>query len=146
MSRIHDAQAEQTSPSATNLKTFEATWSQSQPPTEMQAIYPVSVHGKQHSPGISQGRWSHQNPPSEQATPVRHSFQRDDVGPGKNQIQDPNLHNLYFGIEEDSDEKPTANQTNGQFYDQQARMQDPSLTLGDEQGHMMRDDPAAISR
>ncbi|KIV94195.1 hypothetical protein PV10_01984 [Exophiala mesophila] len=146
MSRIHDAQAEQTSPSAANFKNIEATWSQSQPPTEMHAIYPISVHGKPDSPGVSQGRWSHQTPPSEQATPVRHSFQRDDVGPGKNQIQDPNLHELYFGIDEDSDDKPSVNQTNGQYYDQQARMQNPSLTLGEEQGHMTRDDLAATSR
>ncbi len=47
-------------------------------------------------------RWSQHYPPGtavgDDGTPLSSSFQRDDVGPGEGQLQDPNLHEQYFGI------------------------------------------------
>lgn len=40
---------------------------------------------------------------SEQGTPLRSSFQREDVGPGRGQVQDPNLHEQFFGVDDDLD-------------------------------------------
>ena len=40
---------------------------------------------------------------SEQHTPLRNSFQREDVGPGQDQVQDPNLHEQFFGVDDDID-------------------------------------------
>ncbi|KIW72245.1 hypothetical protein PV04_00453 [Phialophora macrospora] len=110
MSRVHDAHADNSYQSPISAKAeawkHEALpWGVVEPPREMHAISPTLLHaGKQHSPGFAQGRWSHQTggtgPASEQTTPLRSSFQRDDVGPGPAQVRDPNLHEQYFGVGE----------------------------------------------
>ncbi|KIX00506.1 uncharacterized protein Z518_10646 [Rhinocladiella mackenziei CBS 650.93] len=112
MSRVHDAHADSMySPmSAKAEASWKAeAWGQAEPPREMHAISPTLLHaghgGKHPSPGIAQGRWSHHTggENSEQNTPLRSSFQRDDVGPGTGQVQDPNLHEQYFGVGGDVD-------------------------------------------
>jgi len=103
MSRIHDAQADRMySPMSAKAE----AWGQKEPPREMHAISPTLLHVKQPSPGLAQGRWSHQTGVSEQGTPLRSSFQREDVGPGTGQVRDPNLHEQFFGLGEDEDELP----------------------------------------
>jgi hypothetical protein len=115
MSRIHEAYADSTyqSPVSAKAETFKAEnlpWGVGEPPREMHAISPTLLHaGKQPSPGFAQGRWSHQTGGTgtpEQNTPLRNSFQRDDVGPGPAQVKDPNLHDQYFGVGDDPDEVP----------------------------------------
>ncbi|KAJ9605112.1 hypothetical protein H2200_010502 [Cladophialophora chaetospira] len=116
MSRVHDAYADSAyqSPMSGKVEAFKAEnvpWGVSEPPREMHAISPTLLHPgntpKQHSPGFAQGRWSHHTGDrSEQNTPLRNSFQRDDVGPGPAQVKDPNLHDQYFGVGEDEDALP----------------------------------------
>jgi hypothetical protein len=72
-------------------------WGENEPPREMSQLTPrLAQGGNQPSP-----RWN-QYPPGTaiggDGTPLRSSFQRDDVGPGAGQVQDPNLHEQYFGI------------------------------------------------
>jgi hypothetical protein len=108
MSRVHDAHADSSyqSPLSAKAEAWKhdtLPWGVVEPPREMHAISPTLLHtGKQHSPGFAQGRWSHQTggtgATSEQHTPLRSSFQRDDVGPGPAQVKDPNLHEQYFGV------------------------------------------------
>jgi hypothetical protein len=112
MSRVHDAYADSTyqSPMSAKAEAWKAEnlpWGVVEPPREMQAISPNSLQHAKHSPGFAQGRWSHQTggTGSEQHTPLRSSFQRDDVGPGPAQVRDPNLHEQYFGVGDD-DEPP----------------------------------------
>lgn len=127
MSRVHDAYADSTyqSPMSAKAEAWKAEqlpWGVVEPPREMHAISPTLLHAgtKQHSPGFAQGRWSHQTggTGSEQNTPLRSSFQRDDVGPGPAQVKDPNLHEQYFGVE-DGDELPGPSNigvANGGYY------------------------------
>ena len=84
------------------------SWSQVQPPTEMHTISPTLLHAKHPSPGAAQGRWSHhqaQGEESEHGTPLRTSFQQQqgDIGPGNGQLQDPHLHEQYFGLGDEQD-------------------------------------------
>jgi hypothetical protein len=116
MSRIHDAYADSTyqSPASAKAESWNREhlpWGIVEPPREMHAISPTanSAAAKQHSPGFAQGRWSHTpgGQGSEANTPLRNSFQRDDVGPGPAQLKDPNLHEQYFGVgDEMEDEIP----------------------------------------
>jgi len=107
MSRIHDANADGMY-SPVSAKGVEV-WGHGQPPTEMHAISPthLQAQAKHPSPGMAQGRWSHLQPQlaegSDQGTPLRNSFQREDVGPGTGQVQDPNLHEQYFSVDDDPD-------------------------------------------
>lgn len=122
MSKVHDANADQMyTPVTPSMKNAEA-WGESEPPREMHAISPTLLHAKHPSPGLAQGRWSHNTGGSEQGTPLRTSFQQEDVGPGSNQVRDPNLHDLYFGVDERPVVAPGPSTTNGQYYDQQARL------------------------
>ncbi|KIX96111.1 uncharacterized protein Z520_08366 [Fonsecaea multimorphosa CBS 102226] len=116
MSRVHDAHADSMyySPMSAKAEAWKAEdlpWGVSEPPREMHAISQTMLHAK-HSPGVAQGRWSHQTggtgggPGSEQNTPLRSSFQREDVGPGPEQVRDPNLHDQFFGIDEEADDLP----------------------------------------
>lgn len=115
MSRVHDAYADGAyqSPMSAKAEAYKAEnipWGVGEPPREMHAISPTLLHPsntpKQHSPGFAQGRWSHHTGGSEQNTPLRNSFQRDEVGPGPAQVQDPNLHEQFFGVGEDDDALP----------------------------------------
>ncbi|KAJ9503703.1 hypothetical protein H2202_000842 [Exophiala xenobiotica] len=107
MSRIHDANADGMY-SPVSAKGVEV-WGHGQPPTEMHAISPTHLQApaKHPSPVMAQGRWSHLQSQlaegSDQGTPLRNSFQREDVGPGTGQVQDPNLHEQYFGVDDDPD-------------------------------------------
>ena len=93
MSKVHDAQADGGYSPVTPRK----TWGADEPAREMSHL---DSRGKQHSPVLN--RWSGQYPggapTGEDGTPLRSSFQRDDVGPGPGQMQDPDLHEQYFGI------------------------------------------------
>lgn len=82
-------------------------WGENEPPREMSQLTPrmtgAASSMRHPSPGLAQQRWSgHQYPPGtaigDDGTPLRSSFQRDDVGPGDDQIQDHNLHEQYFGV------------------------------------------------
>jgi hypothetical protein len=86
-------------------------WGENEPPREMHQLSPRmaggagSMRGGGHSPGLAQQRWSGTGYPpgtaighGEDGTPLRNSFQRDDVGPGEGQVQDHNLHEQYFGV------------------------------------------------
>ncbi len=114
MSRVHDAYADSAyqSPMSGKAEAYRAEelpWGVTEPPREMHAISPTLLNtAKQHSPGFAQGRWSHHTggTVSEQNTPLRSSFQRDDVGPGPAQVKDPNLHDQFFGVGEDEDALP----------------------------------------
>ncbi|KAI1622474.1 hypothetical protein EDD37DRAFT_651749 [Exophiala viscosa] len=124
MSRVHDQHADSLY-SPMSAKAVES-WGRAEPPTEMHAISPTlsghNAHAKQPSPGLAQGRWSHQMTPgqksdlarwsaqqqlavsaggSKEGTPLRSSFQREDVGPGRDQVQDPNLHEQFFGVDDE---------------------------------------------
>lgn len=105
MSRVHDANADHMY-SPMSAKAMDA-WSQGQPPTEMHAISPTLLHAKHPSPGMAQGRWSHhqaQGEESDHGTPLRTSFQQPEViGPGNGQLQDPRLHEQYFGSTDEQD-------------------------------------------
>ncbi|ETI29122.1 hypothetical protein G647_01575 [Cladophialophora carrionii CBS 160.54] len=116
MSRVHDAHADGNSlyqspmsAKAEAWKKESIPWGVVEPAREMHAISPTLLHAGKHSPGAAQGRWSHQTggtgANSEQNTPLRSSFQRDDVGPGPAQVKDPNLHEQYFGVSGDSEDE-----------------------------------------
>jgi len=123
MSKVHDANADSMyTPVSPSIKNADM-WGVSEPPREMHAISPTLLHAKHPSPGLAQGRWSHNAGGSEQGTPLRNSFQNDEVGPGTNQVRDPNLHDLYFGVDESPGAMSGPSTTNGQYYDKQARMQ-----------------------
>ncbi|ETN38488.1 uncharacterized protein HMPREF1541_06523 [Cyphellophora europaea CBS 101466] len=86
MEKVHEAQESAYSP-----VTPQHGWGADEPPREMSQL---GAHGHQHSPATN--RWS-QHYASEAAvgedgTPLRNSFQREDVGPGPNQLQDHDLH------------------------------------------------------
>ncbi|EXJ95967.1 hypothetical protein A1O1_01092 [Capronia coronata CBS 617.96] len=103
MSKIHDAHAGgMYSPMSAKAE----AWGQTEPPREMHAISPTLLHTKQPSPGLAQGRWSHQTDGSEQGTPLRTSFQHGDVGPGTGQVRDPDLHEQFFAVGDDTDQLP----------------------------------------
>lgn len=122
MSKVHDANADSMyTPVSPSMKNAEA-WGVSEPPREMHAISPTLLHAKHPSPGLAQGRYSHNTGGSEQGTPLRNSFQNDEVGPGTNQVRDPNLHDLYFGVDESPGVASGPSTTNGQYYDQQERL------------------------
>ncbi|OAP62231.1 hypothetical protein AYL99_04434 [Fonsecaea erecta] len=113
MSRVHDANADSMySPMSAKAEAWKAEdlpWGVVEPPREMHAISPTLLHAKHPSPGVAQGRWSHQTGGtggSEQNTPLRSSFQRDTVGPGPEQVRDPNLHDQYFGVGDEVDDLP----------------------------------------
>jgi hypothetical protein len=93
MSKIHEAQADGGYSPVSPRK----TWGAEEPAREMTHI---DVRGRQPSPVMA--RWSQQYPggaaTGEDGTPLRSSFQRDDIGPGPNQTQDHDLHEQYFGI------------------------------------------------
>ncbi|RMZ88523.1 hypothetical protein DV736_g4240, partial [Chaetothyriales sp. CBS 134916] len=108
MERVHEHEARIHSPIDA-----KPMWGDQEPPREMTQLTPTSAtasarwslhynHQQQQQPGIALG--GHES----DGTPLRDSFhQRDDVGPGLGQVRDPNLHELYFGVddeEEDSDD------------------------------------------
>jgi hypothetical protein len=118
MSRVHDAYADNSyhspmSGKAESWRKEDIPWGMTEPPREMHNISPTFLHRqqqdphtvKQHSPGYAQGRWSHHasGERSEQNTPLRNSFQRDEVGPAPGQVRDPNLHEQYFGVGDEDD-------------------------------------------
>jgi hypothetical protein len=107
MSKVHDAHADSMySPMSASAKAEE--WGRKEPPREMHAISPtLSHHAKHPSPGLAQGRWSHQpGGPEQDITPLRSSFQQEAVGPGTGQIKDPNLHEQYFGGDDEVNDLP----------------------------------------
>lgn len=104
MSKVHDAHAGGMY-SPMSAKAAEA-WSRTQSPHEMHPISPTVLHAKNPNPGLAQGRWSRQSAGSEQGTPLRTSFQREDVGPGTGQVRDPDLHEQYFAVDDDTDHLP----------------------------------------
>ncbi|KAG9785202.1 hypothetical protein KCU88_g2564, partial [Aureobasidium melanogenum] len=107
MSKVHDAYAGGGSMYSPMSAKADPPWGHAEPPREMHAISPtISHHAKHHSPGLAQGRWSHQPGESEQVTPLRTSFRRDDVGPGPGQIHDPDLHEQFFAVGDDPDHVP----------------------------------------
>ena len=65
-------------------------------------------YAQQQTPSAAQARWSQHYPShpqqhgaaeNEDGTPLRSSFQeREDIGPGFDQVQDPDLHEQYFGV------------------------------------------------
>lgn len=131
MSRIHDANADNMySPMSAKAE----TWGIVEPPREMHAISPTLLHVKHPSPGLAQGRWSHHAGGSEQNTPLRSSFQRDDVGPGTGQVRDPNLHEQYFGPEDEADDLPGPSGGN-MYYGEDQRGQ--LRVNDDERGHFV---------
>jgi len=111
MSRVHDAYADGSyyqspmSGKAEAWKSEQLPWGVAEPPREMHAISPTLLQPKQPSPGFAQGRWSHHTgaTTSEQNTPLRSSFQQDHVGPGPEQVRDPNLHEQFFGVGDEDD-------------------------------------------
>lgn len=118
MSKVHDAHTDSMY-SPMSAKAEE--WGRKEPPREMDAINPTLAHGKHPSPGLAQGRWSHQPGESEQGTPLRNSFQQEVVGPGTGQVQDPNLHDQYFGVDTDVNDFPGADdgQQEPYYHDEQ---------------------------
>ncbi|EXJ81457.1 hypothetical protein A1O3_07749 [Capronia epimyces CBS 606.96] len=120
MSKVHDAQVgAMYSPMSAKAE----AWGQTEPPREMHAISPTLLHGKHPSPGLAQGRWSRHTDGSDQGTPLRTSFQREDVGPGTGQVRDPNLHEQFFAVGDDATHLPGPSSQNnyydenpGQFY------------------------------
>jgi len=115
MSKVHSAFGEGYqggglySPVTPRVNPSQYTWGigEAEPPREMERISPQH----KRSPGIAQGRWSHGpatlgglGEAGEQGTPLRNSFQREDIGPGKGQVKDPNLHEQYFGIADEGED------------------------------------------
>jgi hypothetical protein len=113
MSRVHEQQAD--GGSMYSPIEGKVMWGENEPPREMHQLSPRmtgaagSMRG--HSPGLAQQRWSgHGYPPGtaigDDGTPLRNSFQRDDVGPGEGQVQDHNLHEQYFGVADGGEGTP----------------------------------------
>ena len=78
-------------------------WGEGEPPREMTQFASASG-SKQPSPTINRWSGGQHYPPGtavggDDGTPLRNSFQRerDDVGPGHDQVQDHDLHEQYFG-------------------------------------------------
>ena len=90
----------------------KSMWGENEPPREMSQLTPNMANGRNPSPAPpQQNRWSQHYPPGtaigDDGTPLRNSFQRDDVGPGDGQMQDPNLHEQYFGIADGGEDHST---------------------------------------
>jgi hypothetical protein len=102
MSRVHEAQ--DGSSAMYSPVTAQKMWGENEPPREMSQL--GSPGAKQH-PSPTLNRWSggqQHYPPGtavgggDDGTPLTGSFQRDDVGPGPDQVQDHELHEQYFGM------------------------------------------------
>ena len=118
MSRVHEQQAE--GGSMYSPIEGKMMWGADEPPREMHQLSPhLAPNGRGDSPGLAaQQRWSQHYPPGtaigEDGTPLRDSFhQRDDVGPGEGQMQDPNLHEQYFGVADGGEEYDRAGPSHG---------------------------------
>lgn len=89
-----------TSPVTARTPPSQYQWplGQNDPPQELERIsYVHQADGKQPSPGLAQGRWSHHAAEDDADVPLS-AVPRDDVGPGNSQTQDPFLHEQYFGV------------------------------------------------
>ena len=77
-------------------------------PQYQQQQYAQHYTQEQQTPSAAQARWSQHYPAHPQqhgaaenqdGTPLRNSYQdREDVGPDFDQVQDPDLHEQYFGV------------------------------------------------
>lgn len=108
MSRVQEKQAEGGGSMYSPIE-GKMMWGANEPPREMHQFTPhLTPQARQPSPNVAQ-RWSQNYPPGtaigDDGTPLRNSFQRDDVGPGEGQLQDPNLHEQYFGVADGEDER-----------------------------------------
>lgn len=98
MDRVHEAHTDGSG--LYSPVTPQKMWGEGEPPREMSQF---GLPGGSTSP--ERNRWSGQQhyPPGtadggDDGTPLRNSFQREDVGPGPNQYQDHDLHEQYFGV------------------------------------------------
>lgn len=134
MSKVHDAQAD----ASYSPVTPRQMWGENEPPREMSHL----SHGKQPSPVLN--RWSNQYPggaaTGEDGTPLRSSFQRDDVGPGPGQTQDPDLHEQYFGVADGGFDTagPSHQYSDQRDSGQYAGPSQSSHVRDDERGHFVQ--------
>ena len=143
MSRVHDAYANSDYTTPVSAVSARKMWGEHEPPREMSQLSPHAPGSKhQNSPGVAQGRWSqHITPGSavggddEDGTPLRTSFQREDVGPGQDQIQDPDLHEQYFGVADGGEDAPGPSHHGLGLYDNQ---HDSGQISEDERGHWVQ--------
>ena len=117
MSRVQEKQAEGGGSMYSPIE-GKMMWGANEPPREM---HQFTQQARQPSPNVPQ-RWSQHYPPrtaiGDDGTPLRDSFQRDDVGPGEGQLQDPNLHEQYFGVADGGeDERPEQSAGLGLYHD-----------------------------
>lgn len=97
MSTFHDRHPNSASTKGTPPSRYEWPLSNHEVEQEMHAMSVQPKNGKLPSPGLAQGRWSHQEPVDENELPLSATV-RDDVGPAANQNKDPFLHEQYFGV------------------------------------------------
>lgn len=96
--------------------TPQKMWGEGEPPREMTQF----ATSKQPSPRLN--RWS--GTPAvvgEDGTPLRSSFQQDHVGPGRDQVQDHDLHEQYFGVADGGPDDIAGPSHHGQAYSSEQR-------------------------
>ena len=121
----------------------KSMWGGREPPREMAPLGPA---GKGLSPGTANARWSQHYPPGtavggqeNDGTPLSSSFQYEDVGPGTGQVQDPNLHEQYFGVADGGEDMPGPSNRGLGLYDQiRAESTGAGPTRGDARGHWVQ--------
>ena len=134
MSKVHDAHAD----GSYSPVTPRQMWGADEPPREMTHL---EAQGKQPSP---LNRWSNQYPggaaTGEDGTPLRSSFQRDEVGPGPGQTQDPDLHEQYFGLADGGFDMagPSHQYSDHRDSGPHAGPSQPSHVRDDERGHFVQ--------
>lgn len=108
MTRVHDAYAVTQSPI-----TGRKMWEDEDQIREMHQMSMNAVGKHRNTPGADQGRWSQHFAPGtaigvEEGSPLRTCFhpERDDVGPAHDQVQDPDLHEQYFGVAHGGEHTP----------------------------------------
>ena len=114
-------------------------WGEQEPPREMSHLSP---NGRGVSPGTANARWSQHYPPgtavgghSHDGTPLRNSF-HEDVGPGTGQVQDPNLHEQYFGVADGGEDLPGPSNRGLGLYDEiRAESAGAGHTRDGDRGH-----------
>lgn len=105
MSTYHERHPESsfTSPVSGRTPPSQYEWptGKTEPAREMERISVIHTpkSATSHpSPGLAQGRWSHQRRDDEDDDLPLSAIPRDDVGPGDGQAKDPYLHEQYFGV------------------------------------------------
>ena len=119
-------------------------WGGREPAREMS---PLTANGRGVSPNTANARWSQHYPPGtavsgheDDGTPLRNSFQHDDVGPGTDQVRDPNLHEMYFGVADGGEDTVPGPSNRGLGLYDQIRAESATVghTRDDERGYWVQ--------